>query len=259
MIEAEAAEKAEARSAAERIGIAVRGLDRVVGDVLCFARELRPRVEAMAAEELLERAECECGPLACAAGVDLVVEPCAGVVVWCDADLAHRALTNLTRNAIEAVAESGVAVRRVALSARGRGAGRGEEASGASGRPGRAEGVVSVRDTGPGIPPGVVDRMFNPFFTTRAAGTGLGLAIVHRIMDAHGGRVEAGNNAGVGVGAGVGACGRKPGRAIGNRIDRGAGHGGPGGGTGATFSLVFPEARPRGRRPAGAPAMEQDR
>jgi signal transduction histidine kinase len=35
----------------------------------------------------------------------------------------------------------------------------------------------------------VRDRIFNPFFTTRATGTGLGLAIVHRIVDAHGGQI----------------------------------------------------------------------
>lgn len=53
--------------------------------------------------------------------------------------------------------------------------------------------TVSVRDWGPGIPGDRLDQIFKPFYTTRAQGTGLGLAVVKKIVEAHGGTVEASN------------------------------------------------------------------
>ena len=50
-----------------------------------------------------------------------------------------------------------------------------------------------VRDNGPGFPPGVHARMFEPYVTTKVRGTGLGLAIVKKIVDEHGARIDAGN------------------------------------------------------------------
>lgn len=52
--------------------------------------------------------------------------------------------------------------------------------------------VIEIEDTGSGIPDEIMDKIFNPFFTTRRAsgGTGLGLAIVRNIMDMHEGKVE---------------------------------------------------------------------
>ena len=56
-----------------------------------------------------------------------------------------------------------------------------------------------VRDHGPGIEPGVLEKIFNPFFTTKDTGTGLGLAIVHRVVEAHDGTITATNAEGGGA------------------------------------------------------------
>jgi signal transduction histidine kinase len=53
-----------------------------------------------------------------------------------------------------------------------------------------------VHDNGPGIPPGAMDKIFNPFFTTKDTGTGLGLAMVHRVVEAHDGTILVTNDGG---------------------------------------------------------------
>jgi PAS domain S-box-containing protein len=59
--------------------------------------------------------------------------------------------------------------------------------------------LVTVRDTGPGIDPQSLDRLFDAFYTTKPHGLGLGLAISRRIIEAHGGRLWATPNTGPGV------------------------------------------------------------
>jgi len=50
--------------------------------------------------------------------------------------------------------------------------------------------VMEIADDGPGVPPDILDRIFNPFFTTKPLGSGLGLAIVRKIVDAHDGHID---------------------------------------------------------------------
>ena len=52
---------------------------------------------------------------------------------------------------------------------------------------------LSVLDNGPGFPPEILVRAFEPYVTTKAKGTGLGLAIVKKIVEEHNGRIEIGN------------------------------------------------------------------
>jgi signal transduction histidine kinase/ligand-binding sensor domain-containing protein len=59
--------------------------------------------------------------------------------------------------------------------------------------------LISVSDTGVGLPTGKVDHIFDAFFTTKAQGTGLGLAITRSIVESHGGRIWANANSGPGA------------------------------------------------------------
>ncbi len=67
--------------------------------------------------------------------------------------------------------------------------------------------IIEIRDTGKTIPPDILPKIFDPFFSTKETGMGLGLAVVHRIIGDHGGSIEAKET---GVGKGTCFCLRLP-------------------------------------------------
>lgn len=155
-------------------------LKRMVSDLLEFARPASLTLDHHAVEDILSGAVDALRTASPDTPVDVVVEASPELpVVRCDARLMRQAVINLLANAVAAPRRtSAVAVR---ASAEG--------------------GEVSIRivDDGGGIDEAHVERMFSPFFTTRATGTGLGLPVVRRIAEAHGGRVWLENRPGVGA------------------------------------------------------------
>jgi signal transduction histidine kinase len=189
LLEQDLEQQPKQRELALKIENAAKSLDQIVGDVLTFSKEFKLRIESCDAADLIQRALEACMHDG-VPGWDRVkvegVESLEGVRVDADAHLIGQALTNIVRNAIESMAQVGGEGHKLVF------AGGRRRVLGQTGREQFAS-FVRITDTGTGIPPEVVQRMFNPFFTTRAAGTGLGLSIVHRIAEAHGGRVSLKN------------------------------------------------------------------
>lgn len=202
MLEDDLVDRPAQRETARKIAGAARGLDQIVGDMLCFAREFRVKLDALDASDLFDQAVeacCHDGVPAWSRTRIVRTDRTRGQVrVDADPGLTQQALVNIVRNAFEAIDEGvksgttppGAACLTLDVQQRPISVNDG---------PVRPMTVLSVSDSGPGVTDETVRRMFNPFYTTRATGTGLGLAIVHRIMDAHSGRVTVRNNPDIGA------------------------------------------------------------
>jgi len=159
-------------------------LESIVTDILEFGRPPRAvprRVELGAlVQEVVELASL---PIERAKVTVDVSTELAGICLVTDGAMLQRALLNLLFNAVEAAGQSDRAGRvRIALA-----------------RADDDDVTLAVEDNGAGIPTDLLDRIFNPFFTTKGCGTGLGLSIVHQIAETLGGGVAAGPRRGGGA------------------------------------------------------------
>lgn len=160
----------------------VREVDRlsaITDEYLRFARLPRPVLDETNAGELLSaiasfmRRDVEAAKVT----LELSIEPDLPAI-HLDADQMRQAILNLVRNAKESMPQGG----RIVLSARREG----------------SSVVISVKDSGAGIPKESLERIFDPFFSTKLTGTGLGLALTQQIVAEHGGQLRVESAVGVG-------------------------------------------------------------
>jgi signal transduction histidine kinase len=157
----------------------VRRLNTIVEEFLALARPLALKLESIRVADLLDEVRLLIESGAGSAGVQVEQTASADLPpLHADRDRLKQVLLNLALNALQAMPSGG----RLVLGATATG--------GAF--------TLTVSDTGSGIAPEMLPRIFDPYVTTKARGLGLGLAIARRIVEAHGGRIEAASQPGRG-------------------------------------------------------------
>lgn len=160
-----------------------RALIRFVEGYRKFLGVPKPRLAEVSCAELLSRAARIMRPALEAARIDLRVDVSPGdLSVTADAELVEQVLINLVKNAVDALADTknpGIAI--------------------AARLDGRNRTVVEVADNGPGIPADSLDKVFVPFYTTKAGGSGVGLSFCRQVMRLHGGSIGVESRPGSGA------------------------------------------------------------
>ncbi|MBI2943017.1 MAG: HAMP domain-containing histidine kinase [Candidatus Wallbacteria bacterium] len=174
-------EPQERAKMATRIVEQGRRMEAMCQDVLEFTRGRHTLAfSSFAASSLVDDVLADLAPVAARRAVRLARGPTSEQQVSGDADKLRRVLYNLGKNAIEAVGSGKTVELGCSVEAE--------------------RWKLTVRDEGPGIPPEVAERLFQPFATHgKSGGTGLGLAIVKSVADAHGGSVRFETAAGSGT------------------------------------------------------------
>ncbi|RJP19429.1 MAG: sensor histidine kinase [Candidatus Omnitrophota bacterium] len=150
----------------------VNRLSRVVNDFLMFARPPLPSLEEMSVSSLFETilAYVKSQPGTEQYRIVEEIEPDLPPIAV-DANLFRQAFLNLWLNAQQAMPDGGtITIRAQKMN--------------------HKELAIEIADEGIGISPDHLDRIFDPFYTSKDNGTGLGLSLVHQIIDSHHGRVE---------------------------------------------------------------------
>lgn len=172
----------------------VRNLSEMTTAFLNFARPQALQLEEVALDELIQECVRELKPLFESRNIELVTGARASlpalsaqrkppsIEVRADPRLLRQAFLNLLRNAAEAIPEDQIDRSVIVENAVVR-------------DQGKQWALISIRDTGTGIPASDLERIFIPFFTTKSQGHGIGLALAHRVIAEHGGTLTAANAA----------------------------------------------------------------
>lgn len=156
----------------------IRQANGIIDEILSFARtrDLKPKITNLNSyiDELLSTYPFP-------QHIELEKKLYSGqIIVNIDQDEMNQVIRNLIKNAIEVMPERGKIIVRIDVTQENMA-------------------KIEIEDTGPGIAKDVLEKLFTPFFTTKARGTGLGLAVVKKVIERHKGKVEISSIVGKGT------------------------------------------------------------
>lgn len=157
-------------------------LNRVISKLLAFSKPREPRLSIRSPYEILDHCIRVIEREAQGEGLELIRTTYADEMplVLMDTDQITQVFLNILINAVEATPTGGKIFVKCEMD-----------------EPGRLR--IAVEDTGEGIPKENIDKLFDPFFSTKKKGTGLGLAIVKSIIEAHDGEIDVESEPGKGT------------------------------------------------------------
>jgi signal transduction histidine kinase len=181
----------QVKTASDALLQEVRNLSEMTTAFLNFARPQALQLEEVSLGEMIQECARELAPLFESRGIDLLREgrgssPMAkdpqDILIRADPRLLRQALLNLLRNGAEAIPDEHddrwvIVQTEIARDQNQRWA------------------TITIQDSGPGIAPEDLQKIFIPFFTTKTKGHGIGLALAHRVITEHGGTLTGSNSA----------------------------------------------------------------
>lgn len=157
----------------EKISLLEKSTDKMwsqIEDVLNFIRQNPLQLETISFAKLLENA---LKIVKTPETIKLKI-PTKDIPVYCDVKKLETVLVNLINNSIQAMDSNGIITIKSNVD--------------------DTYSIIQIEDSGPGMSPETLSKIFNPLFTTKRSGTGLGLASCKNIMEQHGGMITAQNN-----------------------------------------------------------------